>query len=553
MANDYSVKYIFEAVDKMSRNLKTIESNIKGLGLGMMTAEKKAKTFSEKMTIAGTKLRSFGNSMRYVSLAVAGIGAASIRNFAKIEKGLTNVQGLLEREDVPKYSNKLKQMQEESIKLGFSLDDANDSLFKSVSFLEMGKQASETFTEAQKLAIGGNSGLATSVAAISSIINAYGRETVKASDVSNAFFSAQVKGATDVQQLAENIGKVAPIAVQAGIGFKELLATTSALTLGGLDTEMATTALRAAISGLTKPGAQARKILDRLGISYGRTNLQAKGLKTVLWQIIKANEKYPNALDMAIPNIRAATGLFALTSERIAMVDKAMVKINRDIEEGSGLQDSYNRMMKSTDIQLKRIKGSLSIISSIIGEQLAPYVKMVNDKLVIFTNRIENLPSGIKKIVSLFAGMLALTAPLALGIGWIAKALGSKVLITAGSTILILASAFAILAYDIDLVNRAMKDFKSAFWENIRDIGKIIKYLPMMKIPGSALEVFGNYMLSNVVPKQEVPNEWVTLFKNWDVNRSIVDINLNAPKGTVKNYSSVTDGARLNLGVNMGY
>jgi len=408
----------------------------------MGKAGNKAKTYSQKMQMASSKIRAFGNSMRYASILATGAGVASVVAFSKFEKGIANVQGLMERNDIPVYTGRLDQLQKTAVKTGFGIDDASKALFDSVSALGTGEQALSTFQTAQKLAIGGVADLSVAVDGLTSIINAYGRYTVKADDVANAFYSSQVKGKVTVAELASEIGKVAPIAQAAGVGYKELLATTAALTTGGLRADMATTALRAALSALAKPGAQARKILDRLGIAHGRTQLKAVGLKNVLWQIIEANRKYPEALDVAIPNIRAATGLFALNAEKMALIDETMKKVNRDIRNGTGLQDAYNRMLKTTDFQLKRTRGELSLIGKIIGKDLAPYVEMLGNGLEYVQERLEKLDPDIRKLVLGFGAIVAISTPVAVMLSWIVKLLGSAALLTAGKAVLAIASAF---------------------------------------------------------------------------------------------------------------
>ncbi len=543
MADNYSVQYIFEAIDKMSKNLKTIENNVKGLGNTFGGAGGKAKSFSDKMNAAGNKLKNIGNRMRYMSLAAAGAGAASVIAFSKMEKGIVNVQGLMEQEDILRYTGKMQQLQKQAIKTGFGIEDANKSLFDTVSALGTGDQAMRTFQMSQKLSIGGNAELSTSVDGLTSVINAYGRETTRASDVANAFYSAQVFGKTTVAELASNVGKVAPIAKVAGVGFKELLSTMSAVTLGGLSTDEATTALRGALSALVKPGSQARQILDKLGIAHGRTKIKAVGFKNVLWQIIKAGKEHPKALDAAIPNIRAFTGLMTLSADKLAIVDKAMKKINKDIKNNTGLQDAYNRMMKTTSQQLNMLRGNLSIIGDIIGTELAPYVAKLNIGFIKFTQFLQSMNPATRRLVIGLGALVAVLAPLMVTLGYVAiglSALTIPMLIIAAKVVIIGTAIAALIIYWDDLIN-AMKEAYSwlvNFGEKLS--GGLFRFDPLgiasqkIKVDTTAKTI------SEHTPTQ---NEFF----------GKLDVNLNAPKGTVKNYTSVAKGAGFNLGVNMGF
>jgi TP901 family phage tail tape measure protein len=541
VADNYSVAYMFEAIDKMSQNLNTIKKNVKGLDGAFSGAGNKAKTFSQKMSMAGNKLKNIGNRMRYMSLAATGAGVASVVAFSKMEDGLLNVQGLLEREDLPKYTGKLKKLQAQAIRTGFGIDDANKGLFDTISALGIGEQSIKTFQAAQKLAIGGAADLSVAVDGLTSIVNAYGRKTTNVSDVANAFYSSQVKGKTTVSELASEVGKVAPIAKAAGVGFKELLATTAALTTGGLRTDMATTALRAALSALAKPGAQARKILERLGIAHGRTQLKAVGLKNVLLQIIEANKKYPEALDVAIPNIRAATGLFALNAEKIALLDETLLKVSKDIENGTGLQDSYNRKMQATQQQLRMLRGNLSIVGNIIGSELAPFVSKLNSGFTKLVDRFQKMSPVTRKVIVGIGALIAVLTPLAISLGFVAIALSAItlpiVLISAG-VIALGAGIAALIIYWDDLV----ESMKGAYSWLVNFGEKIsgVRFDPL----GLAKQEMEIKRTSKVIGESS-PS------KNEFAGK--LDVFLNAPKETIKNYSSVTEGTGFNLGVNMGH
>jgi hypothetical protein len=829
------------------------------------------------MSMAGNKLKNIGNRMRYMSLAATGAGVASVVAFSKIEDGLLNVQGLLEREDLPKYTGKLKELQMQAIKTGFVIEDANKGLFDTVSALGIGEQSIKTFQAAQKLAIGGAADLSVAVDGLTSIVNAYGRKTTSVTDVANAFYSSQVKGKcfakgteilmfdgtskkveeikvgdkimgddnkprnikalgtgketmykitmrdkssyvvneshilslkrnyrdgtfeilnisvkdylqksddfknryfgyktgielkekdviidpyflglwlgdghsgqprittmddeivnyikeqcllngwlfktyemednkaktysfssgrkknvdsrfwnmlssynlqnnkhipkeykinsqnvrlqllaglidtdgylntinkcynyeyatksevlkddvlwlarscgfyasayekiindkvyyriyisgdlhkipckikrkicpnfecercdvltqrisveeigednfygfeidgnrlfvlnnftvthnTTVSELASEVGKVAPIAKAAGVGFKELLATTAALTTGGLRTDMATTALRAALSALAKPGAQARKILERLGIAHGRTQLKAVGLKNVLLQIIEANKKYPEALDVAIPNIRAATGLFALNAEKIALLDETLLKVSKDIENGTGLQDSYDRKMKATAQTLKKLRGNLSIMGNIIGSELAPFVSKLNSGLTKLTNWFLKLDPVTRKVIIGIGALIAIVTPLTVSLGFLAIAIGA---ITAPMLIVtaIIAASITAIAGLIYYWDEYVGYLEQAYnW-----------YTKIMSIAQNSILDFFGFGNNTKMPEIKTENRTISQSSNKNEFAGKLDVNLNAPKETIKNYSSVTEGAGFNLGVNMGH
>jgi TP901 family phage tail tape measure protein len=535
VGDNYSVKYVLEAVDNMSRNIDNIKNHLGGLNDQFNNSGAKAKTFSQHMQGLGRGLKSFGNQMRYVSLALTGAGVASIYSFANMEKGLVNVQSLMSKEEVKRFTGDIKNMQKSVVADGFSIEDTNKALFDMVSALGINEKSSATFMDAHKLAVGGVTTLGVAVDGITSIVNAYGRELTTSNDVANAFFSSQKLGKTTVELLATNVGKVAPLAKTAGIGFKELLSTMSALTLGGLSTEESATALRGALSALIDPPREAVPILQKLGITFGVAGLRGSGLRKVLSQVVEANKKYPQAVAAAIPNIRAFTGLMALSSDKLAVIDQAMKLIEQDIKNNTGLTEAYNAQQQTLSDSIGDLWGNLKLISSEFGEVLAPYVKLVSDNINDLTSWFSGLNPETKKMIVVIGGLIAVVAPLAIALG------------TAVAFIGFIGGAAATAVGAVSSLALAMGTV-IAYWEDVKDI---------VNLPAN----FFGYMMDKITGTgSSTPLASPTRLRGEDLllnstNMSManVNVNLNAPKGTIKNYTSATEGSGLNLGVTTGY
>lgn len=75
---------------------------------------------------------------------------------------------------------------------------------------------------ATRAAVGGNTDAATSVDALTTVLNAYGLQATAAGSVSDVMFQIVKDGKTNFSQLAANISTIAPLANAAGISFNEL-------------------------------------------------------------------------------------------------------------------------------------------------------------------------------------------------------------------------------------------------------------------------------------------------------------------------------------------
>ena len=95
MADNYSLKYVFESVDNISNSLASMKRGLKDFQKGVGGADKKVKTFEATMRKTAAGLRSFASQTRAMSLVAATALTGSAYAFSKFEKGVVNVQSLL--------------------------------------------------------------------------------------------------------------------------------------------------------------------------------------------------------------------------------------------------------------------------------------------------------------------------------------------------------------------------------------------------------------------------------------------------------------------------
>jgi TP901 family phage tail tape measure protein len=488
----YSQSFLYEARDKITPILAKINAANKKAGKvadkSFSQSNRKLNIYKrtvEKTKLAVKKLRkehgSLGKAMKKagsymttrLTLPIVAAGTLATANFARIESGLIDVLNLLDDNQVEQFRGQFSNLQKTAIQAGFAIDDVNKALFDNVSALGGSQQAVNTFIQAQKLARAGNAGLGVTVDGLTSIINAYGRATTKASDVANAFFSAQQKGKTTVADLANSIGRVAPIAKGLSVNFKQLLAATATMTLGGLSTEESTTALRGALASLQKPTKDAQRVLKRFKVPFGATQIQAQGLGKTLERLSIVAAEYPDELAKAIPNIRAFTGISSFSADKLKIYEETLAKINNDIKNNTGLTQASSRANKKLSVLFSELVGSLTIMLSTIVE-VANKDGMLTDTIIYLTSVVRNITEYLKnnpvftKILAVITGIVALLGPIISVVGtvMIAKAALAALGLSLGAILLVAGKVIAILA-----VAAAMFDFgrRLAILLKIRD------------------------------------------------------------------------------------
>jgi TP901 family phage tail tape measure protein len=355
----------------------------------------------EKLATVGVALGGAVLAFQAVSRIVSGL----TKDFGEFEKGFTNVLSLMTKGDIAKFGDDLKSGAIEVMKeFGLEIGDMNKALFDAVSAGVPAGESIEFLRVASELAIGGVTDLTTATDGITTVINAFGLETSEATEVASAFFSAQKFGKTTVEELSQTIGTVAPIAKQAGLGYKELLSAMAVLTKQGLNTNIATTALKGAIGALAKPSESAKKEFDRLGISYGISALRGEGFMKVLEQISVAAKSDADAITKLIPNVKALTGIGALGEAQLRDYDDILQQVNTDYGENSSLANAVAMQQETLEQSQNRLNAEFTAQKTLLGEELKPVFQGFINLMSFFVGKLGLITSAFK------TGIVAATA-----------------------------------------------------------------------------------------------------------------------------------------------
>ena len=210
--------------------------------------------------------------------AVAGAGVAvakSIKSFTDYQAALTEVSTLVDTNVVS-----MAKYQDALLSLPSSLGGVAENTRALYQAISAGLQGTEQelvdfVGQAAKLAKAGGADSAQAVDILTTALNAYGLEASEATKISDALFQTVKLGKTTIPELANNMGKLIPIAASAGVGFDQISAALATLTKGGLGTDIAITSLRAALVGMTGNASKFRKEgIDVAEVLRGPNGLQ---------------------------------------------------------------------------------------------------------------------------------------------------------------------------------------------------------------------------------------------------------------------------------------
>jgi len=277
----------------------------------------------------------------------------------EFEKTITNVMTLMDKTTKAKFGEFISEGALRTMaQFGLEVSDVNKALFDTISAGIKARDSIKFLNEAAKLAVGGVTNLSTAVDGMTSVMNAYKLSIEDANKVASAFFTAQKFGKTTVAELAQNIGMVAPVAKMAGISFQEVLSVLALLTKQGIQTDIATTALRATIVALTSPTKASAAEFKKLGIETGITAIQEVGLAETLLKVAKATKIHKDKMTELIPNVRALVGVAALGEQALIEYDEILKEVNTDTGETSSLTIALKEQMATMEKQLDKTKGA---------------------------------------------------------------------------------------------------------------------------------------------------------------------------------------------------
>lgn len=305
-----------------TRELRNLSRSLKGVGKAAQQSNAQMKGLQAGMTSLTATATALGSALLSVTglLAVfgAGAGAAKALEFAAdFEKSLAEVNTLLDDSSVSieKYEQQLLKLSTTSSK---TLEDLTRGLYDVISSgipaVEGASGAFNVLAVSQRAAVAGLTSTETAVGGVTAVLNSYGRETIFAEEVSDKLFTAVKLGRTRFDDLSKGIGRVAPIAKEAGASLDEILTLFVEITKSGVSPRETITGLRNILKSFIKPTAQTTEFIEEFNKRIADTGKQVdltsetisqKGLIGALRDISQATGGDAGTLAELFPNIRA--------------------------------------------------------------------------------------------------------------------------------------------------------------------------------------------------------------------------------------------------------
>ena len=306
----------------------------------------------------------------------------AVDKFYEFDKAITEVATMLDKTEL-KYIPELKKgITEISIAFGQSAIDTTRALYQALSAGISVTDSLRFMWEASKLAKAGLASLETTVDVLTTVMNAYGMSASQVSRVSDIMMATVVKGKLRLEDLANSLGYVVPIAAKAGISFEEVSAAMATLTKQGINAQIASRNLRQLISNLIAPSEESKDAMAELGIAYDELTVRARGLGGTLNMIMDATGGSISKMKELIPNIQALNAALALGANNGEIFANSLEYIENALGE---VDRKFKEITKSPEFKRSVVQAYIEGQKREIGEMWQP-ITLEWEKSVSYTH-----------------------------------------------------------------------------------------------------------------------------------------------------------------------
>ncbi|MAL11301.1 MAG: phage tail tape measure protein [Maricaulis sp.] len=399
------------ALRKVNKGATTFNQTVNGTSGKLKQANKGFSILPPALLATGAGAKVAAGGFATLQAALAPILAPLI-GLGAVIGGLTASFGILTKQDFAEA--KLSTLSDNVDELKPKLVSLSDELSGQASTLDLltasydlasagfakNAEITEILKAAQLGATGGFSDLGTVTDATTSVLNAYGLEADKAAKIVDGFAQTQADGKIVVDQYAQQIGRIAPIAAGAGVSIDELNAAISAVTATGVPVESTFAGLRQVIASIQKPTGEASKVAQKLGIDFSAAALQSKGLGGVLEEIIAKGGASADNLSKLFGSVEALTAIQPLLNDELVKFNQALD--NQANAQGRAARDAF-KATNTIQGQLKRLS---SAFTNLVADG-SEFGIVIRETLKITAVTVEALGLAVKATFAPFRALFA--------------------------------------------------------------------------------------------------------------------------------------------------
>ena len=358
--------------------------------------------------ISKTKTQLAGTLGTFAAVGAA-IYAGPVQKSIEFQTAMAKVGTIADQNVVP-----LSQMQKEIINLsnalGVNANAVAEDVYNAISAGQNTADAVGFVEKATMLAKGGFAETGQALDVLTTILNAYGKESAEAESVSNMLIMTQNRGKVTVAELSSVMGKIIPTANANNVALEQLCAGYSIMTARGIAAAETTTYMNSMLNELGKSGTTADKVLRQAaGGSFSELMAQGNSLADVLNILQTEADKSGKTLADMFGSAEAGKAALTLMANG---VDGFNNEVSAMVDSTGAAQAAYEKMMDTTQAKIDKAKTALSNLAIVLGNTFLPYVTTAAEKLsglvTKFSEWAQENPELLSTIVKVAAALAGL-------------------------------------------------------------------------------------------------------------------------------------------------
>ena len=385
----------------------------------------KIDAVGKKFEEVGGKMTAVGKGLTtHVTLPLAAVGAAGAKSFAEVDKTmqLTN-KTMGNTEEQAEMLN--KAMKDAAANSTFGMTDAATA---TLNFARAGldaEQAASALAPSMNLAAGEGGNLDTVSAGLVATINGFHGSFSDAGKYADVFAAACNNSALDVDSLSSAMSVAAPIFSAAGYSVNDAALYMGVMANNGIDADKAANSLKTGLARLVSPAKEGAEKMAELGISVTNADGTMKDSVTVQRELHEAFGKLSESEQIA-----AASAIFGKNQMApwLALINTApgdVDALNGSLENCAGTtEEMAQAMMSGFGGSLEKLKSSIDVLMTSIGEALAPTIQKVADVVQKLVDKFNALTPAQQETIVKIGLVVAAVGPALVVFGKLTTGIG---------------------------------------------------------------------------------------------------------------------------------
>lgn len=314
-----------------------------------------------------------------------------------------------------------KEVRSYSNETGEAASDMAEATYQAISASVNTADAAAFAGTATKLAVGGFTSATTAVDVLTTAINSYGLAASDATQLSDYLITTQNLGKTSVDQLAQSVGKVIPLASAYNVQMDNLSSAYAVLTANGIATAESGTYLKSMLNELGDTGSGVSEVLlNSTGKTFAQLMEQGYSLGDVMAMLGNAVDGDSTAFNALWNSTEAGIGALSLFNAGADKYDSVLESMRTS---AGATEKAYSTMADTTDKSKQRMENAFNNLKISVGDVLNPALTQVYEG---FTNVF----AGMSDFVDEHPAVVAAISAIAVGVGGFTGALAAYNLAT---------------------------------------------------------------------------------------------------------------------------